>query len=327
MKKALRRGLLYALPFLVCLLVLPLCFRTSRERGMKDDGLSGMPDTLRCVITLRDEPGKGLAAGFHYALYKKYLEESGQTASVLFSGPGPAWTDSLLGRSADILVSAAPDSLPPGLMMTRPFSDGTVWILRDDGIGQIRGINTWIAGLLPTDYYARQRRAFFRKEGDRSSLSPYDGMVRKYARKIHWDWRLLSSLIYHESRFSIDAASPKGAVGLMQVIPRHHDAEQLFDPENNIRTGTDYLQKLEKMFQPVSADETECLKFTLAAFNAGEGNVLKFIHYAAQQEADSTRWDAVVTAAREMDGFKKSTVAYVDTVLATYQAYSRLYKE
>jgi len=92
------------------------------------------------------------------------------------------------------------------------------------------------------------------------------------------DVELLQALIATESGFDPVAVSPKGAVGLMQIMPAtaerygiKGDAERpvekkLTDPRTNIRTGTRYLSDLMRMF-------SGRLDLVLAAYNAGEGAV------------------------------------------------------
>jgi soluble lytic murein transglycosylase-like protein len=92
------------------------------------------------------------------------------------------------------------------------------------------------------------------------------------------DYELLQALIATESGFDAAAVSPKGAVGLMQVMPATAlrygvtgDAKvpvgrKLIDPRTNIRTGTRYLRYLIDLF-PGRLD------LALAAYNAGEGAV------------------------------------------------------
>jgi soluble lytic murein transglycosylase-like protein len=92
------------------------------------------------------------------------------------------------------------------------------------------------------------------------------------------DYELLKALIATESGFDIDAVSPKGAVGLMQVMPATAERygvsadprlsihKKLTDPRINIRTGTRYLRYLIDLFPGR-------LELALAAYNAGEGAV------------------------------------------------------
>lgn len=92
------------------------------------------------------------------------------------------------------------------------------------------------------------------------------------------DYELLQALIATESGFDPRAVSPKGAIGLMQLMPataqrygvvsdRRQPVEQkLTDPRTNIRAGTRYLRDLIRMFPGQ-------LELALAAYNAGEGAV------------------------------------------------------
>jgi soluble lytic murein transglycosylase-like protein len=92
------------------------------------------------------------------------------------------------------------------------------------------------------------------------------------------DYELLQALIATESGFDIDAVSPKGAIGLMQVLPATAQRygltgdsktplhRKLVDPRTNIRTGTRYLSYLLQLFPGR-------LELALAAYNAGEGAV------------------------------------------------------
>ncbi len=92
------------------------------------------------------------------------------------------------------------------------------------------------------------------------------------------DVELLQALIATESGFDPAAVSPKGAVGLMQIMPATAERygvtgdaarpvhQKLTDPRTNIRTGTRYLSDLMRMF-------SGRLDLVLAAYNAGEGAV------------------------------------------------------
>ena len=64
-----------------------------------------------------------------------------------------------------------------------------------------------------------------KKSGNRS-ISAYDDMMRRAAAESGHDWRLLSAIAYHESRFNPEAVSKVGAFGLMQIMPRvaEHDS-------------------------------------------------------------------------------------------------------
>ena len=103
-------------------------------------------------------------------------------------------------------------------------------------------------------------------------------LLREASRRHGIDYELLKALIVAESGFDASAISPKGAIGLMQVMPAtaerwgvSGDARQplerkLADPQVNVRTGARYLRHLLDLF-PGRLD------LALAAYNAGEGAV------------------------------------------------------
>jgi hypothetical protein len=83
---------------------------------------------------------------------------------------------------------------------------------------------------------------------------------------------LIYALMHQESSFKRGAVSPKGARGLMQLMPgtaARFGVTNMFDPQQNIEGGTRYLRFLLDAFQGDIA-------LTLAGYNAGEGAVLKY---------------------------------------------------
>ena len=94
--------------------------------------------------------------------------------------------------------------------------------------------------------------------------------VNVYSRKYGLDPRLVYALIEQESRFNPCAQSPKGAQGIMQIMPDTQKFLGLadpFDPERSIAAGTKYLRNMLDRFH------TEVM--ALAAYNAGPGAVAK----------------------------------------------------
>ncbi|HXD39529.1 MAG TPA: lytic transglycosylase domain-containing protein [Ramlibacter sp.] len=135
------------------------------------------------------------------------------------------------------------------------------------------GIPTPRAVAVPT--VAHKLIAFF-------EISPSYKQVKHHLREASQthgiDYELLKALIATESGFDARAVSPKGAVGLMQVMPATAErygvtgdrkmalARKLADPRTNITTGTRYLRYLLDLFPGQ-------LELALAAYNAGEGAV------------------------------------------------------
>jgi soluble lytic murein transglycosylase-like protein len=98
------------------------------------------------------------------------------------------------------------------------------------------------------------------------SGDPMDRMVREAAERHKVDPALVKAVISTESGWNPRAVSPKGAVGLMQLIPEtaeRYGVGNLFDPAQNVEGGTTYLKWLLDRY---NGD----LPKTLAAYNAGE---------------------------------------------------------
>ena len=126
----------------------------------------------------------------------------------------------------------------------------------------------------------------------KGELSPFDGIVRKYANRYGFDWRLVTALMYQESRFDPKARSHIGARGLMQLMPRTARAmgvKNVTEPDDSIRGGIKYLDWLRDRFD-AGLPLSERLWFTLAAYNAGAGHVHDARRLAKRLGKDPNRW-------------------------------------
>jgi soluble lytic murein transglycosylase-like protein len=94
-------------------------------------------------------------------------------------------------------------------------------------------------------------------------------LIRRAALDHQLDEELLAAVIFTESSFDPEAVSPKGAMGLMQLMPgtaTRFGVQKPFDPWENLNGGAAYLRQLREKY---GGD----LKLALAAYNAGEGRV------------------------------------------------------
>lgn len=140
---------------------------------------------------------------------------------------------------------------------------------------------------------ARIQSAFFSKTGGK--ISPYDEMIKQYADSVGWDWRLLASLIYQESKFKPSCRSWAGAVGLMQVLPKTAEDMgycSIEQPELNIQAGVAYIKYLTEFWSDIPEDER--IKFVLASYNAGPGHVSDARRLAVKYGRDPDVWDGNV---------------------------------
>jgi soluble lytic murein transglycosylase-like protein len=113
---------------------------------------------------------------------------------------------------------------------------------------------------------------------NRAKAMPVSGAAAKYAPDVaevaqaeRIDQALLHAVITAESGYNPTAVSPKGAAGLMQLMPataKRYAVKDSFDPAQNIRGGARYLRDLMGRFD-------NNLELVLAAYNAGEHAVLK----------------------------------------------------
>ena len=222
-------------------------------------------------------------------------------------------------------------SLYPELDLSTPvsFPLNISWSVRKDGTdGLVNELNRWIAGFKTTREYARLERKYF--SGSRPAsiagseyfatngggkVSPFDDIIKKCSESIGWDWRLVAALIYQESRFNPSVISPRGAYGLMQVMPatgEHFGLDVTHSVENNIRAGISYIRMLDDLFANWVSDPDERVKFILASYNAGHGHVIDAIKLAEKNGLDAGKWEDNVSLFLER---KSDPVFYDDPVV------------
>lgn len=103
-------------------------------------------------------------------------------------------------------------------------------------------------------------------------LLPYDRVIHEAAGRHDVDAELILAIIMAESQLNPRAKSKRGAKGLMQIMPVTADAldvANIYNPEENINAGTRHFRGLLDRFDGN-------VKLALAAYNAGEQNVLRY---------------------------------------------------
>lgn len=152
---------------------------------------------------------------------------------------------------------------------------------------------------------------------DLSYPDKYSEYVEKYSKQYGVDCNLVYAIIKQESNFEVDVNSPKGAVGLMQLMENTAlevaekldcDDVDLCNPEVNIMLGVRHLADLLQKY-----DNNE--KMAIIAYNAGMGNVDSWIGKGIIDE-NGTNLENVPY---------KETNMYLRKVLKNYEIYSRLY--
>ncbi len=121
-------------------------------------------------------------------------------------------------------------------------------------------------------------RSFPRSGNQPASSSPssfqsvsFDELIEEYAEKYGMDAKLVRKLVQVESGFNPSAVSPRGAMGLMQLMPetcKDLGVQDPFDVRENLDGGVRYLKGLLERFGD--------LQLALAAYNAGPGRVKEY---------------------------------------------------
>ena len=142
--------------------------------------------------------------------------------------------------------------------------------------------------IVNSDFYAKSS----------GKVSIYDQYIKKYSDEIGWDWRLLASMIYQESRFQPNVRSWAGAYGIMQLMPttaKRFGVNMNSSPEKQIRAGVEFIKWLDKRFQKQGiTDPEERIKFILASYNVGLGHILDAQRLAEKEGKDRDKWEGNV---------------------------------
>lgn len=333
---------------IICLT--PLCEKGRMLSGADSANAFAGKD-ITCVIDLGDEmyTAHGLETGMSYELLSRFAEDNRCNINIIAAGKGQNYLDSLKNGSVDIVIAHAHDMHDDsaGVEISRMLNHCSAWAVADGNEAELSQINRWISHMRESDEYTSIQKRFSTygnpiRKAEKGvitrTISPYDNLIRKYAAELGWDWRMLAAVVYQESKFSINSRSFRGAQGLMQVMPstaEYYGINDLLDPEKNLEAGTKHLRRLQRMFRDCGMDQTELIKFTLAAYNAGEGRIADCRRFAEARMVDCTRWDEVVKiiplmredSILEEESVKlgkfqgHETIAYVDNIMALYDAF------
>jgi membrane-bound lytic murein transglycosylase MltF len=180
------------------------------------------------------------------------------------------------------------------------------------------------------------------KQGKKIKLSKYDEIIKVESQKLGWDWRLLASLIYTESRFKPNARSWAGAYGLMQIMPntfRQLHSDSSATPAQNIALGVRYIRWIDNQLSNRIPDKTERTKFVLAAYNVGLSHVEDAMNLTEKYGKKVYKWENHVAFYLKLksnpkyykdevvkNGYCKGNIAclYVDEILERFNHYTNL---
>ena len=333
---------------ILIIFIVPLCERGKDMSGANAvNALAG--EELICAIELGDDmySSHGLETGFNYELLGRFAKDNRCSLKVVAFNRKTNYLDSLKAGKVDIVIIHKADHQDlKGIELTRTVDDRSVWALKKSEGQKVRQVNSWISHITNSNEFSKMRNSYkgtfnphklAEKGIKRSVLSPYDKIIRKHAATLGWDWRMLAAVIYQESKFSINSVSHRGASGLMQIMPqtgKYYGAEDLLNPDKNIEAGVKHLKRLQNMWKDTDMDKMELVKFTLAAYNAGEGRIADCRSFASEKGFNNNSWEdieKVIPMMRDdsilsepsvklgkFQGYE--TLAYIDSILKLYES-------
>jgi len=187
------------------------------------------------------------------------------------------------------------------------FPQNLAWAVRKEGSENLhRKINEWLTEYKKTTEFAVIYNKYFKNQKSKERveseyysiesgrISPYDESIKRYSDSLGWDWLLLASLIYQESRFDPTVQSWAGAYGLMQLMPStatRYNVSHNSPPNKNIEAGVKFLKWLDGVLRDKVTDDEERIKFILASYNVGLGHILDARSLARKSGKDPEIWD------------------------------------
>jgi membrane-bound lytic murein transglycosylase F len=185
------------------------------------------------------------------------------------------------------------------------FPQNLAWAVNSEATELKEVIDEWLRQYRYTTRYAVIYNKYFKNQRSASivksdhftlssgKISSYDEHIKEYSEQIGWDWRLLASMIYQESRFNPGARSWAGAFGLMQLMPvtaRRFEINMNSPAKDQINAGTQFISWLDKRFITSIPDKEERIKFILASYNVGPGHIFDAIRLADKNGKDPQKW-------------------------------------
>lgn len=146
-------------------------------------------------------------------------------------------------------------------------------------------------------YFKRSKQATFAHQMysniNGTQISNFDNYFKEAQTISGWDWRLIASIAYQESKFNPNITSFGGAYGMMQFMPNTGPSYGVYPnstPKEQIYGGAKKLVADEKYWTNIP-DSIERKKFAVASYNSGRGHVLDAQRLASKYGYDSLVWD------------------------------------
>lgn len=249
------------------------------------------------------------------------------------------------------------------ISMSVSFPQRSSWAVKAEDKWLADSINEWSKLAKSKDEYKKVLKRYFelsKQDTDNSIdeyyapatykhikkgvISPFDHIFKEYSKVIGWDWRLLASQAWIESRFDTTVVSWAGAKGLMQIMPGTARAYGLrygeaTNADKNVRAAVACLKDLNIYFAKRVTNKHERLKFIIAAYNSGLGHVVDAMALAQKYGKNPYIWynnvEEAILWKSNPDFYNdevckygyfrgRQTVAYVKKVLHQYEIFKKI---
>lgn len=126
-----------------------------------------------------------------------------------------------------------------------------------------------------------------------NNISAYDNIIKEVAKTSKIDPYFVISLAYHESTFYTNLMSPKGAYGLLQLMPstlEQYNIDTTASIKEQITVGVKFLEQLRSRYANKVKNEIDLYAFVLAAYNSGAGRVDQAVKLSKKNKLQKNVW-------------------------------------
>ncbi|MFC5078561.1 lytic transglycosylase F [Vibrio thalassae] len=177
-----------------------------------------------------------------------------------------------------------------------------------------------------------ENTSWFSKALDPKNVQQLDKLIslfKKYGDKYDFDFLMIAAQAFQESKLNQNKVSPKGAVGIMQVLPstardRNVNIKNINEIDNNVHAGVKYMRFIQdRYFSDDDISDDDKVYLSLAAYNAGPGNIAKMRRLATKHGYNPNKWFGNVELMARRN-ISSEPVTYVANINRYYVIYKQL---
>jgi membrane-bound lytic murein transglycosylase F len=277
-----------------------------------------------------------------------FIYNRNKTAEILFDELNRKQIQAIITHYNDALMLLA---FYPNLKIIDHINDTLKrrWCLNPVNRTLNDTINNWLAEFTQTDKYKSLCNKYLSHNStilrqasqtqQKYNISPYDKIIKHYAKKHRLDWLFVASVMYQESKFTTGLTGIGGSFGLMQMMPltgQRYGVNENSPPNAQIHAGIRHLAELRKRYSHCTGKELWCM--VAGAYNAGSGHIQDAFELCKKYGEDYTCWDNV---AKYLTCLSQSqyandpvvrcgyypgthTVKYVQDIMTRYEGYKKM---